>query len=232
VPESYKNLVELVEAHPLFAERVVEPYLNQTQPVIDSSIVSRVVTSPLRDLSPLEAVYKRLYRIISNYSRDISKYLDFGSNMGAFAEFVRIALPGRDISCCEINPYYVKKCKERYHQLRIIDKPLTSDVNQEKFDFIYCSDVIEHIWDLDELFRVLNSCLRDMGKLMLVTPDLNNKNAQKQGFWWWSFIVPHHSQFFNLSSMTALLTRFDLQIIEHGQIEEELFVVCQKKTAA
>ena len=228
VPESYKDLVENVENHTMFIEKVVEPYLSQTQPFITSTMVSNIINAPLENLTPIEGAFKRFFAVLANYRKEISTYLDFGSNMGAFAEFVRIAMPDSDVSCCEINRYYVIKCKERYPRLRIIDRPLTSEGDAETFDCIYCSDVIEHIWDLDELFLVFKNRLRENGLLMLVTPNSDSQNAKVQGIWWWSYIVPHHAQIFNLRALTALCTRFGFQLVETGEISEELYVVCRK----
>lgn len=232
VPESYKGLVENVENHPLFFEKVAEPYLSQTQPVITSSMVSNIVVSPVENLTLIEGTFKQLFSIIVKYRKEITKYLDFGSNMGAFAEFVRIALPDSDVRCSEINQHYVAKCKERYPQLTIIDRPLTSDSATEKFDFIYCSDVIEHIWDPDELFSAFWCHLRENGLLMLVTPNGDSQSAKRKGVWWWSYIVPHHAQVFNLSSLNALVKRFNFHLVQHGEIGEELFIVCRKNEQA
>jgi|GEM_PF-4354169 len=228
VPASYKGLVENVENHPLFFDKVVEPYLSQTQPLISTAMVSNIISSPLENIGSVDGKFKLLYTILANYREEISTYLDFGANMGAFAEFIRIAMPDIDVSCCEINQYYVIKCRERYPQLRVIDKPLTSKSVSEIFDCIYCSDVIEHIWDLDEIFLVLKNHIRENGLLMLVTPNSDSPSAKKQGVWWWSYIVPHHVQFFNLSALTALFTRFGFQLVETGEIGDELYVVCRK----
>lgn len=231
VPESYQDLVENVENHPVFIEKVIEPYLSQTQPLITAEMVSNIITSPLEKLTPVEGTFKQLFAVLANYRKEIATYLDFGSNMGTFAEFVKIAMPDSDISCCEINQYYVIQCRERYPQLRMIDKPLTSEGAAETFDCIYCSDVIEHIWDLDELFLIFKKHLGENGLLMLVTPNSDSKNSRKQGIWWWSYIVPHHAQIFNFISVDALLKRFDFCIVQQGEIGEELYVVCRKNAA-
>ncbi len=195
VPESYRGLVEEVEKDPLFFDKVVEPYLNLTQPLVTSLTASEIISLPAENLTLIESTFKKLFSVIINYRKEITKYLDFGSNMGAFAEFVRIAMPDSDVTCCEINQHYALKCRERYPLLKIIDRPLTSESQKNTFDFIYCSDVIEHIWNLDEIISVFRSHLREHGLLMLVTPNSDSQNAKGKGTRWWSYCPSSRSIF-------------------------------------
>jgi SAM-dependent methyltransferase len=232
VPETHRGLVETVEDHPLFRGSVVEPYLRQMQFRIDPDSASRILGSPLEELGPVEGSYRRLHQIIAGYRAEISSYLDLGSNMGAFAELIRLSFPSTHVTGCEINPHYAARCRANYPHLRVIDARLTPDSGAPPQDFIYCSDVIEHVWDLEELFRTFRSHLRDGGLLMLVTPNVDSAPARAQGLWWWSYIVPHHCQAFAFTSVKALLDRFGFTLLQHGEIGEELFVVCRKAACA
>lgn len=46
-----------------------------------------------------------------------------------------------------------------------------SDLLEKKFDYIICSEVIEHIFDTAKLLNNIKSCLKENGKLILTTPN-------------------------------------------------------------
>ena len=116
-----------------------------------------------------------------------------GSNFGSFAEFIRLSLRDTVVFCCEIGEYYVKECRKRYPKLSVIEEKLTENKILGHFDFIYCCDVIEHIWDLDDFIKGIKTNLNVGAHLLVVTPNLDCIESKVKSSEWWAYIVPHHS---------------------------------------
>lgn len=224
VSESYKNLVENVENHPLYF-KLIKSYIDECQILIDDNYVNKIINN--NSTSEIEKRFMTNYSIIKSYATKIHSFLDLGSGMGSFAEFIRISLPQLNVSCCDINTYYINECKNRYPNLNCIVGPLSPYDASKKFDFIYLTDVIEHIWDLDNFIRTIKAHLTDNGYAMIITPNLDCIEAKKSGVNWWPYIVPHHSQIFNSKSLNALMKRYGFVQIESGYYSEEFWVIYQ-----
>jgi hypothetical protein len=46
VPASYADIVQIVEEHPLYPEKIIKPYLLQTQKFINRELASKILSSP------------------------------------------------------------------------------------------------------------------------------------------------------------------------------------------
>jgi 2-polyprenyl-3-methyl-5-hydroxy-6-metoxy-1,4-benzoquinol methylase len=224
VPKTVEGLIEKVETHPVFLEKVVKPYLDLFQmKFINKEYVDNLYY--LHEISETEVHIKKILDLVGNYVAEGGIFLDLGSNIGAFTECVRIKYPQLTVCGCEINPYYYKIAKERYPFVDFSDKKLNESNSDMKFDFIFCSDVIEHIWDLDEFVGSIKNRLNKNGHLIFVTPDSDCPESKAQGTKWWAYIVPHHSQIFNISSLRSLLQRFGFKLIYFEKIGQEFCAV-------
>jgi 2-polyprenyl-3-methyl-5-hydroxy-6-metoxy-1,4-benzoquinol methylase len=156
---------------------------------------------------------------------DEQSFLDLGSNFGSFAEFMRITCPEINVFCCEIGRFFVTECRKRYPQLTVIEEKLSEDKTLGLFDFIYCCDVLEHIWEPDEFLKGVKKHLKTAGHLMIVTPNLDCNEARGKGADWWAYIVPHHAQIFNIKSLNALMKRHGFSLIQSEPILEEFYAI-------
>lgn len=80
--------------------------------------------------------------------------------------------------------------------LNIDDLPFESN----KFDFILCQEVIEHLENPWKLLRDVNRVLKNNGYLILTTPNILSKNSKKifmkDGYFYW-FTPDRHSYHIN-----------------------------------
>ncbi len=236
VNASYEGLVETVEGSSVYHQTIIAPWLDVTQKEMDISYAREIQKSRPQSPGEMRVVgqewtnrLSQVYTIIAKYLEEGSKYLDLGSNIGGFAEFIRLNSPDTDITCCEINPFYVKKMKERYpHLNKIIDQPLTRENGEQEFDFIYCSHVIEHIWNIEEFILAIREHMAEGGNLMLLTPDGDCQGSRMLRENWWAYIVPHHCQIFNVDSLANLMGRYGFKHISSGRINEEFWSIFRK----
>jgi 2-polyprenyl-3-methyl-5-hydroxy-6-metoxy-1,4-benzoquinol methylase len=229
VPTKYKGLVEAVENHPIFLSRVIKPYLDLTQKKVDRTYVDKIMKTDISNLSEFEKHQRQLvqsiYKHIRNRRKSHYHYLDIGCNIGGFAEIVRILFSDISVWGCETNTFYLRELQSRYPKLKIIQTSLDAENVVQKFDFVYASDVIEHIWDLDNFLLAIRKHLKPNGLIMFITPNVNCPESRKQVTNWWGFIVPHHAQLFCLGSLHGLMRRFGFKMIDAGYLKEEFWAV-------
>jgi len=228
IPASYKDFTEEVESHPVYFSKTLAPYLCQTQINSTDALVKRINEAGENDLGIIESRFKCFGQMIDSMLSSGMRFLDLGSNMGSFAEFVRLSRPDVTVNGCEISSYYVQECKKKYPELEVISEKLSSSKEHGKFDLIFCCDVIEHIWDIDEFILAVRNNLEMNGLFMIVTPDLACSEAKKMGLEWWSFIVPHHAQFFTINSLSTLLQRHGFSLESNGCSGEEFWAVFKR----
>ena len=75
------------------------------------------------------------------------------------------------------------------------------------FDFVYCSEVIEHVPDLDSFVTSLAQICKRGGKLFVTTPDIGHWRAPKDIVSWDIVDPPRHVRYFTHASLRMLLER-------------------------
>ena len=91
------------------------------------------------------------------------------------------------------------------------------------FDIVFCSHVIEHIFDTDKALKEFCRVLRKGGKLIIMTENLNSLKERMLFLFGRTPTVmadPSHVKFFNPKSMKAALTNatFEVEKIKGTQI--------------
>jgi len=228
VPANYKDIVQIVEEHPLYHERIIRPYLLQTQKNIDKNYALKILTQS-NFLDNVDQRYNKMRSVILSYIGDNNSFLDLGSNCGSFAEFMRITCSEIKAYGCEINKYFIRECRRRYPDLNLIEEKLSNNNITGRFDFIYCCDILEHLWDVDEFLMAIKKNINTIGHIMVVTPNLDCIESKVRGAEWWAYIVPHHAQIFNIKSLVALMNRHGLSLIESEPILEEFYAIFKHK---
>jgi 2-polyprenyl-3-methyl-5-hydroxy-6-metoxy-1,4-benzoquinol methylase len=82
------------------------------------------------------------------------------------------------------------------------------------FDAIYMGHLIEHIYNPQETLRECFRLLKNNGKLMILTPNVDSWGHQKYKNAWRGLEPPRHIHLFNQSNMVTLLTSIGYQRIE------------------
>lgn len=230
VPERPQGLVDSLENDPKFFSLVVSGYLAESQPIVTEAWLERLMSSQTSALTPFEQHHRYLLEFVLARKSPDDAFLDLGCNMGGFAAMIALSDKTKHVAGCEITAYYCDEFSRRYPSLTLYRGPIGSARVERKYDLIYCSDVIEHIWDLDAFLRDIVAVLAENGRLILSTPNLRCEAAKAQGWDWWGCIFPHHCQLFDARSLPALLRRHDLATLETVSHLDEMIVVCRKAT--
>lgn len=97
-----------------------------------------------------------------------------------------------------------------------------------KFSLITLFDVIEHIPDIDEVFKKLHELLSDNGVVVMVTPNHNSLQRKLLGRRWFQYKPIEHIQYFTLNSITQFATRNNFEVVYHtscGQYADTTFLI-------
>jgi SAM-dependent methyltransferase len=135
--------------------------------------------------------------------------LEIGCNDGRFLD----PLPGERVGI-EPNPVPAKIATERgikvYQQW--VSKSLAEQIVRERgqVDLVVSRQVIEHVHDLDEFFKAINTLLKPDGTLFLDMPDIEPSLGVGDVSTLWE----EHVSYFSQTSLTKLLARHGFQPVE------------------
>jgi predicted TPR repeat methyltransferase len=79
--------------------------------------------------------------------------------------------------------------------------------NGEKFDIVYCSEVIEHVLDINSFTRALADITSDTGMLFLTTPDIGHYKIPRDKASWDGVRPPEHLYYFTKKSIKLLMKK-------------------------
>ncbi|MFC1543079.1 class I SAM-dependent methyltransferase [Candidatus Neomarinimicrobiota bacterium] len=93
------------------------------------------------------------------------------------------------------------------------------------YDVIALWHVLEHLHNLDEYLRLINTCLKSDGRLILAVPNYYSFDADYYQAHWAAYDVPRHLYHFTYESMTELSERYGLAIAAIKQLPFDPFYV-------
>lgn len=76
-----------------------------------------------------------------------------------------------------------------------------------QFDFLYCSEVIEHVADVEAFTATLADLCRPGGHVFITTPDIGHWRVPKDLLSWDLVDPPRHVRYFTYDSLRRLLAR-------------------------
>ena len=149
-------------------------------------------------------------RIKTIYKKAVNKtLLDVGCNIGAGAEAGRLL--GFDSMGIDIDTKSIKIAQSLFPSTNYQSKSLNEIVNSGKrFGIVYCSEVIEHLPELNSFTQDLYEILDKNGILYITTPDIGHfslKNNLEKIKNWDSIRPPEHLFYFNKNSIKTLLLK-------------------------
>lgn len=120
--------------------------------------------------------YRIILNVISKYLERPKKILDVGCGAGTLS--IYLASEGNDVNGIDISSNAIKRCKESARHLKIKNilfekMNFPNQVPSLKYDFIICSEVIEHLKDDDMVLKTIFSLLNPKGIAIISTPSKN-----------------------------------------------------------
>jgi 2-polyprenyl-3-methyl-5-hydroxy-6-metoxy-1,4-benzoquinol methylase len=218
--------------------------------IVSCPSCSCVYVHPVPDLDELESIYddylatdkyiKKLgkkvftskYKIsrLKKYLNDNQKkFLDVGCNIGATVKAAQVR--GFVSTGIDLDQTSIAKAQELFVNCEFkVCSTFDLVESGRKFDFIFCSEVIEHVPFSQQFVLSLADLLEPGGLLYLSTPDIGHSRVPHNLLNWKEIKPPEHIVFFNKKSMRILLEKHGFEIIKfYWNHRANLRVVCRKK---
>jgi 2-polyprenyl-3-methyl-5-hydroxy-6-metoxy-1,4-benzoquinol methylase len=155
-----------------------------------------------------------------------TRLIDVGCGLGTFLEASRDA----GFNVTGIEPAWFSAMWSRWKfGLDIKPVKLERYHPKEQFDVVVCLHVIEHMPDPLETARHLGKLSKSGGIIMLATPNVGCPKARALGATWEAVGPADHLFLFDKSTLTALVEKAGLKVIEYreeGQDQEEILMIC------
>jgi len=140
-----------------------------------------------------------------------SDMLDYGCGNGKFTDYIHAT--GVDIS-----PTAIKKAKEDYPKTAFY---LTEELKDKKFGSIFLFDVLEHIFDFDQIFQELNKHTGRGSRVLITTSEIGFFKMLLVGLFYLNiFFHPYspHIRHFTRKTLSYLLELHGYKVIHYERI--------------
>lgn len=163
--------------------------------------------------SKIRRAVKRI-RSVRRYLRG-KRFVDVGCNAG-FAVKAAHEL-GLDAYGIDIDPDSVSFARQTFPECRFdVASAQQCAAGDERYDLIYCSEVIEHLPEVDEFVAALYQMLAPDGMIFLTTPDVGHYTLRKGDLMQWDGIrPPEHLLYFNKKNLDHLFNRHGFRKIKY-----------------
>jgi 2-polyprenyl-3-methyl-5-hydroxy-6-metoxy-1,4-benzoquinol methylase len=140
-----------------------------------------------------------------------ARLLDIGCGIGDWMMLFRSQ--GLDVYGVDLNPKAVQIAVGRGLNVRCMHAEGLAKDN-ERFDVVVLSQLLEHIRDPVSLLLKLHDLLRPGGKLLIAVPNLNSRYRERLGRNWINWYVPFHLFHYTESSLRLILSRAGYEIVQ------------------
>jgi methionine biosynthesis protein MetW len=115
---------------------------------------------------------KKVLKILKTLS-SVESFLDIGCGDGSLTIFLAQILNAHNVKAVEIAQEGVDKAREKGIDCYKIDLDYDSLPFEDRtFDFVFCGEVIEHLFDPDHLIEEIYRVLKPGGRCIITTPNL------------------------------------------------------------
>lgn len=140
-------------------------------------------------------------------------FLDVGCNGGFMVEAAREC--GFEAHGLDIDGVSIAYARRHYPDNAFFHGTVESFAaasGAPRFDLVYCSEVIEHLPDVQRFVAAIAGLLRPGGAFFVTTPDISHWRRPRDLLAWDAFCPPSHCIYFNPGSLRLLLERHGLRV--------------------
>ena len=164
-------------------------------------------------------MFRVKHRMFKNRVSPIAKVLDYGCGTGDFLNF--LSKKKYKTAGIETNFHARSQCKEK--GLNVVSS--WEKLPNNKYDLITLWHVLEHVPDLEQCLRSIQTQLKKKGALLIAVPNLNSFDAQYYEKHWAAFDVPRHLWHFSKDGMKKLVKPFGFELVRtHPLMLDALYI--------
>ncbi len=166
--------------------------------------------------------------------------LDFGCGKGDIVgEMIKINPAAKYIGV-DVSEAALGYAKDKYKSadFKKIEDGGEIPIEDNSIDFVFSSEVVEHIYDTENAFSELGRIVKNGGEVFITTPFhglIKNLLLVLFGFDKHFSPIGPHVRFFSKRSLTSLLNRSGFEVVKHGYygrfypVSHSIFVLAKKK---
>ena len=140
------------------------------------------------------------------------RFLDIGCNTGFAAEAARRY--GYDAFGIDLGRQSIDIAREMFPGCHFeLETAQVLAERGEKFELVTCSEVIEHLTELETFVEALRGLVAPGGLLYLTTPDVGHWRVPKDKLAWSEISPPHHLIYFGKPQMRQLLESHGFKVM-------------------
>lgn len=129
--------------------------------------------SPLLNISYNKKILKTIFIDLKQLKSNFNIYVDLGSGDGEITRFIADIIKPHNVICVDINAKALKKCLQfGFHGIKLdLNKDLIT-IASDSVDIVTAFEVIEHLYNKDNLLEEAFRVLKKGGFFILSTPNL------------------------------------------------------------
>lgn len=127
---------------------------------------------------------------------------DLGCGGGFMVNAFRLL--GAQASGLDVNPEAIAYARRQFPRCTLFNASFEQFQPPTSFDFVYCSELIEHVSTLGEFMALLRRLTHAGSHVYITTPDLGSNQVPQPITDWDVFVPPNHVQFFNEQNLALL----------------------------
>ena len=152
---------------------------------------------------------KNKVKLIDSFNCNGKALLDIGCGTGDF--LVKAQKSGWSVKGIEPNSKARSIASDKLNEeVFNVDKLL--EFEPKSFDVITLWHVLEHLPNLDEHIKFIESLLKDDGKVVIAVPNYKSYDAKHYKEYWAAYDVPRHLWHFSQKSMALLFSKVEFRI--------------------
>ena len=165
---------------------------------------------------------KKKLKLIESCHADSKILLDVGCGTG---DFIQVAKQNNwKVTGIEPNEQ-ARSIANKKNKDSVFDVEKLVKLHPQSFDVITLWHVLEHLPNLEEDMATFKKLLKPSGTLIIAVPNYRSYDAQYYKEFWAAYDVPRHLWHFNKVSMSKLVNKFSLQLVNIKPMYFDAFYV-------
>lgn len=160
---------------------------------------------------------RRIMDIIEPYCQ--GAVLDIGCGDGTLTSHLNKLNKAKTVMGVDISKTAISQAKKKYPAIDFaVVSATTIPFSKESFDFIAMVELVEHIIDIEKMFKEVNKVLKPGGFILVTTTDFNLlKKIIIATFFWEKYFYPTnpHIRFFTKSTLKDIVNKTGFKVIEY-----------------